>query len=101
MAGADGAVLRTVPFITLRNKTGSHNALDYFGDERGDMRAGYCDVSSTPVKLSRPIAEKIPYFIPEDRERLAAIRETGIEDLWQNMERASNEQGPTLYLHGF
>jgi len=101
MAGADGAVLRTVPFITLRNKTGSNNALDYFGDERGDMRAGYCDVSSTPIKLLRPIAEKIPYFIPEDRERLAAIRETGIEGLWQDMERASNEQGPILYLHGF
>jgi len=101
MAGADGAVLRTVPFITVRNKTGSKKASQYFGDERSTEHAGYCDVSSTPIKSLRPIAERVPYFIPEDREKLLAIRESNAESIWQDIKQTSQGREPILYTHGF
>ena len=101
MAGADGAVLRNVPFITVRNKTGSKKASKYFGDERNTEHGGYCDVSSTPIKTLRPIAERVPFFVPEDREKLVAIRESTVENLWQNFAETSQGQEPILYTHGF
>lgn len=98
---ADGAVLSTVPFITIRNKTGSKNPSKYFGDERSTEKAGYCDVSSTPIKALRSIAERVPYFIPEDRVKLEAIRESTTAALWQKLEKTSQGQTPILYMHGF
>ena len=95
------AVHRTVPFITIRNKTGSKKASKYFGDERSTEHAGYCDVSSTPIKTLRPIAERVPYFLPENREKLVAIRESTVEGLWQDIKQTSQGQEPILYTHGF
>ncbi len=63
-------VLRTVPFITLRNKTGSSDATEYFGDERSTARAGYCSLSRTPLEALEPIAEKAPFYVPDDMVRL-------------------------------
>ncbi len=98
---ADRAGLRTVPFITVRNKTGNKRPSKYFGDERSVEHAGRCDVSSTPIKTLRPIAKRVPYFIPEDREKLEAIRESTVEALWQDVEETSQGREPILFTHGF
>ena len=94
-------MLSAVPFITLRNKTGSDKAAKFFGDERDAMHAGYCDISSAPLKILKPLAAKAPFYIPEDIVKLEAIRELSVEDLWQGMEKTSNGERPILYSHGF
>lgn len=91
----------TVPFITLRNKTGSSKAAKFFGDERDTLHAGHCDISSTPIKILKPLAAKVPFYIPEDIVKLEAITELSVEDLWQGMEKTSNRERPILYTHGF
>ena len=101
MASKQNTRLDSVPFITLRNKTGSNKVSNYFGGERSSVRAGHCDVLSIPIKALKPIAEKIPFFIPEDREKLNTIRESTVEDLLLHMDAASNGLGPILHLHGF
>ncbi|GMR06105.1 MAG: hypothetical protein BMS9Abin25_0688 [Gammaproteobacteria bacterium] len=99
--GARQGVLRTIPFITLRNRTGSDDAAKYFGGERSTVQAGYCDVSSTPLTTLKAIAEKAPFYIPDDRVKLTAIRELPIEDLWHDMQNISGSLRPVLYTHGF
>ena len=94
-------MLNAVPFITLRNKTGSDKAAKFFGDERDTMHAGHCDISRTPLKFLKPLAAKAPFYIPEDILKLEAITELSIEDLWRRMEKTSNGQRPILYSHGF
>jgi len=59
--------LHTVPFITLRNRTGNQKPSKYSGDERSHAHAGYCDVSRTPIQSLTPIADKVSIFIPEDK----------------------------------
>jgi len=101
LAGADNAPLRTVPFLTLRNKTGSDSAADYFGGERGSLTAGYCELERTPLNSLKPIAEKAPFYIPDEIVGLDGITELSIEDLWLLLDSGSRDQLPVLYTHGF
>lgn len=99
--GSRNGLLRTVPFLTLRNKTGSDKASEYFGGERDTLRAGYCEHSRTQIDTLKNIADIAPFYIPDEIVKLDAVRELSVEDLWQRMESASNGQTAVLYLHGF
>ncbi len=94
-------LLRTVPFITLRNKTGDGNASNYFGDDRDTARAGYCDLSRTPLEALEVIAEKAPFYVPDDIVKLDTIRELSIEQFWRDMEETRHGRRPILYTHGY
>ena len=99
--GTDKELKGEVPFITVRNKTGSAKANKYFGDERGSVRAGICELSRTPLNALKPIAELVPFYIPDNYVTLDNIRDVSMDDIWQNLDKGSNEQHPVLYTHGF
>ena len=90
-----------VPFITVRKKTGSNKAAAYFSGERGPFHAGYCDITSTRLDMLKPLADKSPYYIPEDIVKLSAIREVPVEMLLQGLDNSRQQQRPVVYLHGF
>lgn len=91
----------TVPFLTLRNKTGSDDVADFFAGERDILRTGYCDISRTQYQALKSIAENVPFYFPEDILKIDTIRESSIEDFWADFDKTSNGQRPTLYTHGF
>lgn len=93
--------LQTVPYITFRNKTGSKKASDYFAGGRSIARAGVCYLSNTSLSLLKPIADNVPFYIPEDIVTLDAIRETGLDVLWNEVKDSSHGRAPILYTHGF
>ncbi len=94
-------MLRTVPFLTLRNKTGRENAPEYFGGERSSLKAGYCEHSRRQIDTLKSIAEKAPFHIPDEIVKLDAISELSVEQLWQRIDSRSNGLSPVLYMHGF
>ncbi len=100
-ASAQGETLRTVPFITLRNKTGSSKATEHFGDARNTVHAGYCDLSRTPLEILKPIAEKASFYVPDDIVELTAVRELSMENFWRNLETTMDGRRPVLYTHGY
>ena len=91
----------TVPFLTLRNKSGSENAADFFAGERDILRTGYCDISRTRFKTLKSIAENVPFYFPEDILDIETVRQSSSEDFWMDLDKTSNGQRPTLYTHGF
>ena len=93
--------LRTVPFLTLRNRTGSDKAVEYFGSERSVLRAGICELSRKQIEPLKPIAEKAPFHIPDEIVKLDAVNEYSLEDFWRRLQHTSDGQAPVLYLHGF
>ncbi len=99
--GTDKELKGEVPFITVRNKTGSAKVKKYFGDERGSVRAGICELSRTQLDALKPIAELAPFYIPDNFVTLDNVREVSIGDIWQNLDKGPNEQHPVLYTHGF
>jgi len=98
---AENGLLRRVPFLTLRAKTGNDKASEYFGGERGNLQAGDCVLERTPVNSLKSIAEKAPFYIPDEIVRLDSITELSDENFWQRMDNTSNGQAPVLYMHGF
>ena len=100
-AEASDELRHNVSFLTLRNKTGSEEASDFFGGERDILRAGYCDISRTPSQVLKSIAENVPFYIPENFLQFDAIRESSVEKFWVDFEKALNGQSPVLYTHGF
>ncbi len=97
----EDGLLRTVPFITLRNKTGSSDAAEYFGDERNAVHAGYCDLSRTPLEALESIAEKAPFYIPDDIVKIDKVRELSMEEFWRDLEGTMDGRRPVLYTHGY
>ncbi|MGI9482546.1 MAG: hypothetical protein ACR2OR_09335, partial [Hyphomicrobiales bacterium] len=65
-AGAQENATHTVPFITLRDKTGSTRLSAYFGDKRDELRAGFCDVSRTSLDVLKPVAANASFYVPDE-----------------------------------
>ena len=91
----------SIPYITLRNKTGSEEATDFFGGERDILRTGHCDVSRTQVQALKSIADNVPFYIPEDILQLDAIQESSVDDFWKGLKKEAEGRPPILYVHGF
>lgn len=92
---------QTVPFITVRNKTGNENTAQFYGGERSSVRAGYCHLSKISLSTLKAITEKVPFYIPEAIVTLDSVTEIEIDKLWKNMTHISNARYPTFYTHGF
>ena len=99
--GAEKSVLRTVPFLTLRNRTGSEDAAEYFGDERDTLHAGICELDRRPLNSLKSIAERAPFRIPDEIVKVDAISELAIQDFWHRMKTTVDGQAPVLSIHGF
>ena len=93
--------LRSVPFLTVRNRTDKDKPSEYFGGARSHMRAGICEFSRTQYDSLTTIKEHVPFFIPDEIVKLDAVREQSLDDFWQRIERSSGGQAPALYMHGF
>lgn len=94
-------VLRTVPFLTVRNRTGSDEASEYFGGHRDKLRAGICRLDRTPIESLKPLAARAPFRIPDEIVKVDAISELDIQGFWKRMEATSDGRAPVLYMHGF
>jgi esterase/lipase superfamily enzyme len=97
----ENVIRRTVPFVTLRNKTGSVIAAEYFGDERNTVHTGYCDVSWTPIPMLEPLANNVPFYIPQGKIELEAVYEVSEKDFWRTPRKVAVNDHPLLYLHGY
>lgn len=99
--GSAGTESRSVPFLTLRNRSGGDDPANYFGGKRSFLKAGYCNLSRTPINSLKAIADKAPFHIPDEIVRLDSVTDAAIEDFWQTLRATSDGQAPVLYMHGF
>lgn len=92
-----------VSYVTLRNKTGDSSPSDYYDGQRGPLQAGICNVSFAKIKGLEEIAESSPIYIPDEKIDLVDIRETGIENLFHEIEQhvQQDNRNLVLYIHGY
>lgn len=93
----------SVPFVTLRNRTGRTEPSDYYGGSRGSLEAGFCTVSFSPIWGLEDIAETVPFYIPDEKIELAGIRESSLTELGREIRslRDKDNGNLLLYIHGY
>ena len=90
-----------VPFFTVRNRTGSNRADDYFGGKRDRLRAGYCEISGTPLPVLQSLSQEVSFYVPEDIFSLDKVAEEPVKAFWQAFRQSTGKRAPVLYTHGF
>ena len=93
----------SVPFVTLRNRTGDTTPANYYGGSRGSLEAGVCTVSFSPLRGLEDIAETVPFYIPDEKIEVASIKEASLTQLERGIESlpAKARANLVLYLHGY
>lgn len=98
---AEDGKLRSVPFLTVRNRTGNEKPSEHFGGERGQLQAGICELSRTQYDSLTTIKENVPFYVPDEIVKIDSVREFSVDDFWQRIEHSSGGLAPALYMHGF
>jgi esterase/lipase superfamily enzyme len=95
------AVNREIPFLTLRNRTGSKEPGKAYGDERSDLKAGRCRVRELDLSLLTPLAETAPTYIREELLRVDEVSEADKAEILDQLQQTADGHAPVLYVHGF
>lgn len=98
---SEGEAEYRVPFLTNRDRTGNSDPRRFFGDERGVLDAGFCDVSARRLDIMTSVAEAVPFRVPEEILRVADVQTAPVEDLLTILAESSGDASPLLYTHGF
>lgn len=91
----------SVPFVTLRNRTGDSEPSTFYGDERDGFRSGRCEVTWTPIRVLDRISENSPIYIPSEDQEITAIIETPVQSFWDEFAGDNSQSRPLLYVHGY
>ncbi|WP_120501650.1 alpha/beta hydrolase [Roseovarius sp. EL26] len=92
---------RGVPFMTVRNKTSPNARNPYFGQERSDLKAGWCDIGQRWLGLPTAVADAAPFHIPEEILRIEKVRDEAPGAVIDALETTAADSVPVLYTHGF
>lgn len=90
-----------VPFLTVRNSTGSAAPEEAFGGGRSDLKAGWCRLRSLDLSVLAPLAEAAPAFVREELLRVDQVSGVPAETLVDEVRQRASTAAPLLYVHGY
>ena len=100
----DKPVTSQVLYLTNRLKSeGRNGSLDYTGD-RGVPAFGYCEVEFTPIPFAEDIAEKLPFYVKSETNKVSMHDLDGSDTFWEMLDTALNEDPASpvvLFIHGY
>lgn len=97
----DDAVQRTVPFLTTRARTGDGDPRRFYGEERGTLEAGHCDIAERRLGILETAAEAAPFYIPEEILRTERLRLSSVDTVLTQLQDRTGDGAPLIYTHGF
>jgi hypothetical protein len=90
-----------VPFLTLRDRTGSAVPGEAYGDRRSVLSAGRCRVREFDLRALAPIADVAPNFLREDFLRVDRVTDLAPPALLDEIRLSAGNAAPALYVHGY
>jgi len=92
-----------VPFVTVRNRTEDSKSSEYFEGTRGQLSAGICTVSFSPIWGLDEIAESAPFYIPDETIKLTDFDEIKLDQLFHEIAQFSQKDNGNIviYIHGY
>lgn len=101
LAAQDTDVIRGVPYLTIRNRTGETDPDKFYGDGRGTLEAGFCEIAERRLEFLSNMAEAAPFRIPDEILRVAETRPAPVDDVLSELMAGADVASPLLYTHGF
>jgi len=95
---------QSVPFISLRNVSGSDEADEFFGDERDQAYTGNCELSRFSfgsLASLKSYVENSYLYIPDSLIDVTGITAVKPKTMWRDLKKTSGQNRPVLYLHGY
>ncbi len=100
-ANSEDDIVARIPYVTLRNETGSTRASDIFGDERSDLKAGWCGVGRVNIPALDTLTEAVPIIPGDEVLRVREVRKSDLEEVLASLDERTAQRAPTIYTHGF
>lgn len=97
----DPAAEREVPFLTVRNRTDSTDPGEVYGDERSDLKAGWCRVRELDLSVLAPLADSAPSFLREEILRVDRVRQVDRRVVLDELQQTAAGSPPVIYVHGY
>jgi esterase/lipase superfamily enzyme len=101
IAAAQEESARGVPYLTLRATTGDAAPRSFYGDQRGEMRAGWCGIRETVLPIPPSVVEAVPFHVPDEILRVGELREDSVDAVLDRLAVTADGAAPVLYTHGF
>ena len=101
VAAQSGAQSWEVPFLTLRDRTGSDDPAEIYGDERGTLNAGWCEVGPRDLGGIEQLAQSVPSYLREEFMQVRKVRHTTPMALLNALLDLAFETPLLVYVHGY
>jgi esterase/lipase superfamily enzyme len=92
---------RGVPYLTVRDHTGSTDPATYYGDGRGSPKAGFCTIAKPDLQLLEPVVDAVPSYLSEDFLKVDRLIETSRDAVFEAVSESAAGRAPVLYTHGY
>ncbi len=90
-----------VPFLTVRNLADGDGPTAFFGDQRSNLRAGWCEVGNVELGGLAPLADAIPRAMREQLLRVDRVRVMDPGNLLDDLQGGADASLSSLYVHGY
>ena len=93
----------SVLYATLRNHEEKEKQGKFYGDSRGKLNTGICNMEFKPVNGLKQLADSVPFYIPDRIRSLRKIVEFPQEEFWKRLEASVARDNGNLvfYIHGY
>ena len=96
-----GAQVVEIAFATNRMMNPTSDLTEFFGNEEGPLRVGFCRVEFSPIKLLKDAARHIMIRFPTETERIIDLKMVEADAFWSSIERAARKKKVLFYIHGY
>lgn len=94
-------VERFVPFLTVRNPVDVEGPGLFFGDERGELRAGHCVLQEPDLGGIDPTLDAVRAILREQFLRVDRVDSLDPGDVLDEFASIEGSLAPALYVHGY
>ncbi len=90
-----------VPFLTVRNQTGSDTPAEALGEWRSGLSAGTCAVRRLDFGTLATLADSAPLFVQEGYLGVDRVTLSKPARIFQRLQASASEHAPAIYVHGY
>ena len=91
-------------YVTNRQRTDEDSSKIRYGGERGEVSFGKCVAEFTPIPFAADLAEKLPFYLKEESNRISDVAELEDVDFWKELEKSAESTtsgAVVLFVHGY